>query len=1838
MKFNSLYSEIDEFAKKSPEKIAIKCGSQQLTYRELYLESNRIASILFKNIFDNSNVALIMDRGIEMVTSLIGVIKIGGVFVPIDPSYPSSRIEYMLDSADCGAIITTEDYVEKLSPIFNQVKNNIRIIVIDREKNNIENIGFNYKYNEKCYIYFSSGSTGKPKGILGKHASLKQFIQWEIEEFGVDSNFRVSQIISPSFDACLRDIFVPLVAGGTLCIPENIDIILNPLKLVKWIDKENITLTHMVKTLFVNMMSEVNDDNLLKSLKYIFLSGESLQGTDIKKLYELFKGRINVVNLYGATETTLVKTFYRVGADDVNKTNIPIGKAMNGARLHIFNNKLEECKQGESGEIYIESDYMTFGYYNDDVKTREKFITSHFSKDETSTMYKTGDMGRRLEDGNYECLGRIDRQIKINGVRIEPGEIENTFKDYLKVSQVIVTSLKKNSGKEKLCAYYSGNQELNDEEIKQTLSKYLPVHMIPTIYIYIPQMPLLPNGKINIKELPIIENKLTSKQNNYYFDEAEKKVSEVICDVLGLESIDVNENFFNLGGNSIDAAQVALKLYKKYNSEILVSDILKRRTIKSIAEYMKKEEETKYIPIPETANLGSYPLAPAQKSIFLLSRMQKIGISYNLPEMIEIIGKINIQDINAAYKELIKEEDAFRTSFKMVNGEPVQIINDKVESNVQLIDYSYKYKDGNLNSQDIKGIVKEFVKEFNLENAPLIRMYLIKIAEEKHLLLIDMHHIVADGVSQELFKYKLFSLINKGSVERAEVRYRDYSIWINDRLKSDKVLKLKDYWMSLYENDIPILEIPADFNRPAVRSFHGGNVIKFIDRSLSKKIRGFSAKESKTVYTFMLTVFVVLLNKYTSQEDIVIGTAASGRNHPNLQEMIGMVVNTIPLRIKTTGCEKFINLLEKVSDILLSAMENQEYPFEKIVEDLKIRPKLSRNQLFDVMFIMQNVDFLNFEIEGACTRRIIIEEERAKFDITLTVYEDGEDIYLNFEYSTDLFKRRTIERMANHYEKLLSECIDNHYSDIMEISMILNDEKKFLLSHIKKDKNSDFNAERTFVDLFIEQVNKNPDKAAITFKETTITYKELDIASDYLVKILETKYLEENSIVAIMMKRTPLIFISMIAILKSGYSYLPIDPDYPMDRIKYMLEDSKCSLILSDDKNINGLEIEAINLILRDVLRKDREKFFSINKSKSDKVAYVIYTSGSTGKPKGVMITNKNISSFVSAIKNEIEFAAYKKILSLTTISFDIFVLESLLPLAEGLEVVLGDEEDQQNPYNIKNILDKNKIDILQATPSRLSMIIESLESTECLKNIGVLIIGGEQFPEFLLKELKSLKDVKIFNVYGPTEATVWCAIKELTNENKITIGKPFSNAEMYILNRNKQLQPVGIPGELYISGDCLAKGYINNEKMTRERFISNPFKNGHVMYKTGDVVKLLDNSEIEFIRREDFQVKLRGYRVELNEIEKCISDLEYISNCVCDVKENSKRGQYLVAYYESSESISISNVRELLSKKLPDYMIPDVFMHLEKLPVTENGKIDRKNLPIPKEARPILNNEYKKAETKVENEILSIWKFILGFDSVGIHDNFFELGGNSLLLVRMHNKLEDKYGKIVSITDIFSHPTIYSLAKYIASCNNEVKRMINTVTMPKEYFNAIQSDCDDDEYEYEFTEDISEGIRNACKFNYGLESFMLALYAYMFYKITKNENLYFYKIIDSNKGILSQVYVNMSVHFNFTDLMKYISTKPALSEMFSIDDIRYSEVKNRKNEITIIFSVDKSVPIKANNTFDLITSVENRKTLKVRCHFNSLKINSSKVEELMCIYINLVQTAIREEWYKGDC
>ncbi|NFF81599.1 amino acid adenylation domain-containing protein [Clostridium botulinum] len=1843
MIFSGLYKKIDEFSKTSPQKVAIKCGKQILTYEELSRESARIAYTLYKTVSPNKNVALIMERSIEMVVSIIGAIKAGVVFVPIDAAYPKNRINYMLDVADCETIITKDEIIKKTLSISNCADMSSKVILLDREGTDLvikipgfKEIEIEDKfeciYNEMCYIYFTSGSTGKPKGILGKHSSLEQFIKWEINEFNIDNNVRVSQIISPSFDPYLRDIFVPLEAGGTLVIPESTNIITSPAKLINWIDEENITLMHMVKTIFINMMDEVENDDKFSHLKYILLSGESLKGIDIKKFYEIFKGRIDIINLYGPTETTLIKTFYRVKSNDASKINVPIGKPIEDTRIHILDNHMNKCHVGEVGEIYIESPYISYGYYKDEEKTKKVFIKNTFDDAINDVLYKTGDIGIELENGNYECLGRSDRQIKIDGIRIEPGEIENVIKSYFNVEEAIVISKKRSNGKVNLYLYYTCKDYLDADKVTSVLAENFQSQMIPSEYVRVKEMPLLINGKIDVKKLMNIESSIKEEKNkNTFMNEHEKKVVEIMADILRYGSIDVDDDFYKLGGNSIDASKIALKLYNVYNFEVLALDILKKKTPRKIAEYISKKKEKIYNPINKAVSMDSYPLTPIQNSIFVISKKQCIKTSYNISEIVEIDGQVNVDKLNQAFKRLIQEEEVFRTTFKFIDGEPRQVIKKEVDFNITLTDYSNRYKNEILEKEKIRNLKKEFMIIFNLEEVPLLKVDLIKVGESRYLLLMQMHHIICDGTSQELLKYKLSLILNNKNLNKSNIKYSDYSIWLNKKIQSEHMKKMKKFWLDIFNDNIPVLDVPADFNRPAIRTSKGDNIIYFLDKNLSKAIRKFSSNQSKSVYVIMLTAFAALLSKYTSQENIVIGSILSSRAHPDIEKMIGVFINTIPLKICIDQEKTFNEILMQVSNFFFKVMENQEYPFEEIVKDLKIKPSLSRNPIFDVMFIMQNMNTYDLKIRNAITKGLLIGDNVSKYDITLNVIDNDESICLNFEYATDLFTKSRIERMAKNYESLLVNIMENLETPICSVDIMPKEEKKVILDSFQKYTNSYVKTNKTFIDLFKKQVNKTPDNIAINFKNTSMSYRKLDIVSDYLADILSKQKLRSNEIIGIMVKRSPLVIISMIAILKAGFAYLPIDITYPLSRIKYMLEDSKCNLVISDCDKVENFEINHIDINLNDIV--DCQKVEPINKSQADEIAYVIYTSGSTGLPKGVVLTNRNLLSFILSVKKEIEFPRYKKILSLTTSSFDIFLFETFLPLTEGLEVVLGDEDDQRNVNNIKKIMEYQGIDIVQMTPSRLNMITDSVDISECFKNLKAIVVGGEHFPSYLLNKLRILKNIRIYNLYGPTEATVWCSIKDLTHENNITIGKPFDNSKFYILNEHKQLQPIGIKGELYISGECISRGYLNKEDKTRKRFMQDPFNEGKTMYRTGDIGRWQENGEIELIGRCDSQVKLRGYRIELKEIEKCISSIPEIISNVCIIREDENRGRYLVGYYESKEKISISLFRKHLLSLLPDYMIPEVFIHMNKFPMTQNGKIDRGKLPKPKEnIRPVLNSYYKKVTTETEKKIVEIWQEVLRINEIGVDDNFFELGGNSIILVKMHNKLEKIYTDTVNIVDIFSHPTIASLAKFICSKYETLGGLLDTIPLPQEYFEGIEKNDESNEYLYEFTSEVKKDLSEIGRNYKDLEKLMLGIYIFLLYKITKKEYLSIYVMVDSNKGIFSKVKININLFNSFQELKNYLSINVLNKNIYSITNIRNNKNNYIKNEISTIFSLDKSVSEQFFNMFDLVFEFSTICDMKIKWSFNIKKLNPEKIEELLNLYIALVEKIIKKE------
>ncbi len=1095
--------------------------------------------------------------------------------------------------------------------------------------------------------------------------------------------------------------------------------------------------------------------------------------------------------------------------------------------------------------------------------------------------------------------------------------------------------------------------------------------------------------------------------------------------VLGAEVVGINDNFFELGGDSLKATSLVAKIHKALNVEVPLSEIFTNPTIKGISEYINNSEESIYSSIELVAEQDYYKMSSAQKRIYTLQQLEPNGTSYNIPGVLVLEGKLNINRLKEVFNKLIKRHEAFRTSFEIIDEVLVQKVHKEVIFEIACYEAE--------SEMEIDTLVKSFIRAFNLSKAPLLKVGVIKVQKDKHILMYDMHHIISDGTSIGILIKEFSKLYAGENLSPLRVQYKDFSEWQNKLFIGEGIKLQEEYWLEQLKGEIPVLNLPTDYQRPAVQSFEGDTIHFKVDMELTEKLRKLSKDTGTTMYMVLLSTFNVMLSKYSGQEDIIVGSPIAGRPHTDLENIIGMFVNTLAMRNYPIGEKYFKEFLKEVKENALNAYKNQDYQFEVLVDKLNVSRDLSRNPIFDVMFILQNINIDKITAEDLKISPYKSEDKISKFDITITAIEQRDSIDISIQYSTKLFNKSTMERMYKHLENIMQIVTGNTDIKLSNIEMLSEVEKRQLLLDFNNTK-AEYLHIKTIHKLFEEQAEKNPDKVAVLQGEAILTYKQLNDKANQLAAVLQHRGVAPDSIVGMIVKRRPEMLVAMLGILKAGGAYLPIDPDYPADRIKYMLQDSNARLLLTSSGLENIVDCELDKLIIDEALNCENICFKPLTAANAINLAYIIYTSGSTGKPKGVMIEHNSIINFIKGITDIIDFNA-SSILCLTSITFDIMGLETLLPLTKGLKIVIADEETQKDQARISGIIEKEEITMLQATPSRIQMLMNGPEGITSLNKLNTIMVGGEALSEALLFELQKHTNAKIYNMYGHTETTIWSTVKELTTEQKITIGKPIANTQIYILDKNNMLQAVGIPGELCIAGHGLARGYLNRPELEDEKFVQNPFETGAMMYRTGDLARWLPNGDIEFLGRIDNQVKIRGYRIELGEIEKRLLLHHFVSEAVVIAKVDNSGVAYLCSYTVGEKELTGSELREHVSKTLPDYMIPSYFVKLDRIPLTPNGKVDRKSLPEP-DANAVSGTEYQAPVSELEKKLAVIWQIVLGVEQIGINDNFFELGGHSLKAIKAVNMIKQQLNYDIGLKDIFQHGTIAALSKNIGDYN----------------------------------------------------------------------------------------------------------------------------------------------------------------------------------------------------------
>ncbi|MGS5019874.1 amino acid adenylation domain-containing protein [Paenibacillus sp. JJ1683] len=1683
----SIHELFEMQAKQVPHQVAVVSGQDSLTYGELNEKANRLAHSLRKQeIHTEQTVGIIAERSIEMIVGMLAILKAGGVYVPIDSEYPDERVRYLLEDSGAeillvqkiehrptdfkgmvldlsdAAIYGTDDadrfdpilpndhgtntdmadmaYVDCLNPFYSisassELASTTTTPTEATQSEHAKPIHPVYAADRLAYIMYTSGTTGQPKGVMVEHRNVVRLVK-NTNYAHLDADTRILQTGSVVFDASTFEIWGALLNGGQLVLVSQ-DVILDAPRLKAAVRNHGITTMWLTAPLF-NQLSQ-QDLELFEGIQELLVGGDVLSVPHINRVLKAHPN-LRIINGYGPTENTTFSTTHAITG--VQSEAVPIGSPIHNSTAYVVDRSMQLQPIGAWGELLVGGDGVARGYCNRPDLTSEKFINSPFRNGERC--YRTGDLVRWNADGTLEYKGRIDAQVKIRGYRIELGEVEAQLLKLEAVREAVVIAREDEQGQKQLCAYVVTHADVQLSELRSALNRELPSYMVPSYFVQLEQLPLTPNGKVDRRALPRPEGGISSGAE--YVPPQNQLQAQLVSiwkEVLEIEYIGIKDNFFEAGGHSLRATHVISLIHKQLHKNVQLKDLFQHPTIEQFAQVIEALEQTTYESIPVSENKPFYAVSSAQKRMYILNQLDGAGISYNIPGALTLIGSLDHKALDNAFRQLIDRHETLRTSFETMNGEPVQRVHNEVSFRVELI-----HAPG-ADQRETDELVHGFVQPFNLEQAPLFRAGLIEISPEHHILLLDMHHIISDGTSINVLIQDFIHLYAGDTLPSLRIQYKDYAAWQREQQQSERYQEQEDYWLNTFAGELPVLDIPTDYPRPAVRSFEG-DVLEFtLDQRQSEGLKSIAMQTESTLYMVLLAAYTTLLSQYSGQEDIIVGSPIAGRPHADLGNLIGMFVNTLAIRNYPEGGKTFRDYVLEVKDNALKAFEHQDYPFEELVEKLGVDRDLSRNPLFDTMFALQNLEQTEQQLAELQLAPYPSEQTTAKFDLSLFAQEDGEQIACGFQYGTRLYKRETIERLAVHLQQLINVVIEQPEIALAAIEMVSTQEKEQLVKQFSTTAaDSPYPRDQLMHVLFEEQVAQSPDRLAITFADTQLTYRELNERSDRLACILTSHGIRHGSgtqiqRVGIVAERSIEMVVSMLAILKAGGAYVPIDPEYPEERIRYLLEDSGAELLLSQRREQVSFEpgIPVIDLSDAQLWSSEFEGYTHTHGSDAISnggsaldLSHVIYTSGTTGKPKGVMVNHRNVVRLVKSTSYA-TLDENTRMLQMGAVVFDASTFEIWGTLLNGGQLYVVNHDTILDAAKFKQAMNKYRINTMFMTTALFNQ--HSQQDIEVFASLKELLVGGDVMSvPHANRVLKEYPHLRLSNVYGPTENTTFSTTYEIMEPQTqgVPIGRPIDHSTVYVVNRSLKLQPVGAWGELLLGGDGVALGYLNRPELTAEKFIESPFRPGEYCYRTGDLVRWRADGVLEYKGRMDEQVKIRGYRIELGEVETRLSTIAGVKESVVIVRQDDHGQKQLCAYFVTDSELSASDLRNALSQDLPSYMVPSYFVQLSRLPLTLNGKVDRRALPAP-EPNVDTGMDYVAPDTDVQQALAAAWGAILGIQKVGIQDNFFHLGGDSIKAIQVSSRLFQA-GYKLEMKDLFKYPTIADLSTYIQPVN----------------------------------------------------------------------------------------------------------------------------------------------------------------------------------------------------------
>ncbi|ARU62078.1 hypothetical protein CBW65_14470 [Tumebacillus avium] len=1609
-----IHQLIAEQAAKTPEAIALRCAGREVTYREMEARANQLARHLQAlGVGPDVLVGLSMERSPEMVIGMLGILKAGGAYLPLDPQYPGDRLAFMLEDAQVPVLVTQAHLLDRLP------QHVARTVCVDRDGQEIAlqaagPVQSNVTAGHLAYVIYTSGSTGKPKGVLLEHRGLCHLVTAVNDRFGIRPGKRVLQFATFNFDASVYEIFTTLSGGATLVLADS-ESLLPGQNLQELLREAGVNTAMLPPSALA-----VTDADGLPELTTVISGGEACTAELAAKWAQ---GR-RFLNAYGPTEATVASTL----AEAVDGSEKPaIGRALEHVQLYVLDRHLQPVPAGVPGELHIGGTGLARGYLNRAELTREKFIPHPFADDPAARLYKTGDLVRVRPDGQLDYLGRIDDQVKIRGFRIETGEIAAALLQHPAVREAVVVVREPKPGDKRLAAYVVPEPEvaLTASELREFLKAGLPGYLVPSDFVMLDKLPLTANGKVDKKALPAPDVAAAAEEYVAPRDALERLTAEIWQAVLGIGQVGVCDDFFALGGHSLTATQVVSRLQKAVGAEVSVRDLFAGPTVEELAAVVRGRSQHE----PETGIVrrerpdGVAPLSFAQQRLWFLQQLEPESASYNIAFALRLRGPLDLLVMEHSLRELALRQEALRTSFAEQDGMPVQVI--ATVADVSLVVQEVPEAAVGQSMRD------EAQKPFDLTAGPLLRATVLRVAEQEHVLLLTMHHIISDGWSMGIFLrelteiYRARELGEEPQLAELPVQYADYAQWQLQHLQGEKMEGLTSYWKQKLDGAPTLLELPADRPRPAVQSHAGAYLPLELPKSLSERLKALCQGEDVTLFAALLAAYQAFLYRMTRQEDLLVGFPAAGRNRAETEGLIGFFVNTLVSRAVCAQEMTFRELLAQVREGVIEAYAQEEMPFEKLIEELNVPRSLSHNPLIQTMFLLEREPMhTQWHLPHLEAEMGETDSGTTMFDLTLHLTDTEGGLAGGWQYSTDLFDAATIKRMSGHLVTMLQAITADPGQKLADLPLLTAAEEHSLL--VAWNQTTTVPAAQLCVhERFEQQAAQHPDQTAVVCQTAAYTYGELNARANQVAHRLCKLGVGAETLVGVCMTRTAELPAAMLGILKAGGAYVPLDPEYPADRIALMLEDAGVSVLLTERELLATLpEQGAAVLLMEDTFEEPAENLSACTTSAN--LAYVIYTSGSTGRPKGVAVEHRSVNALIEWSHGYYAADELAAVLASTSICFDLSVWEFFVTLSLGGKLVIAD-----NALALPHLPNANEITLINTVPSAIN---ELLRQDAIPASVRVVNLCGEPLKGQIVDRLYALGTVeKVINLYGPTEDTVYSTWSLTQAKQPVTIGRAIAGTQHFVLDGQMRPVPIGVAGELYLGGAGLARGYLHRPDLTEERFPASPFAVGERLYRTGDLVRWLADGTLDYLGRLDHQVKIRGYRIEIGEVEETLLRHEAVLETVVIAGDDRAGSKRLIAYAALAKEAAAGDLRAFLKESLPDYMVPSLFVLLEELPHTPNGKIDRKRLPEPDFALMRAEEGHVDPRNEAEAALAALFAEVLGLERAGVHDNFFDCGGHSLLATQLISRIRALLDVELPLRICFEAPTVAELAEHLA-------------------------------------------------------------------------------------------------------------------------------------------------------------------------------------------------------------